>query len=382
MCRVRILWHSNLGAPWTGTGYGQQTALWAPRLASLGHTVIISAFWGLTGTTTEWLGHQVLCGGQHDYGADILPAHCRAVKADLAITLMDAFVLDPAQLTDTDVLHWMPVDCAPLSALNRKYLAASGKPAVAMSHFGGRMLAEAGFAPRAVIPHAVNLEVFKPPEDRAAVRRAYGIDDRFVVGINAANKSRGPDRKGFAEQLLAFSRFRKKHPEALLLIHALSASPAGVDLEPLISDLGIAGDVILTDPYLYLTGKVSPADLARWYGALDVYANCSYGEGFGLGVLEAQACGTPVVITDCSAMSELCGAGWKVSGEPWWHTEHKAWWLRPSPSQITRAFEKAWQGAAARRPQARQFALGYDPGKILAGSWKPLLDSLEHGTSA
>ena len=38
--------------------------------------------------------------------------------------------------------------------------------------------------------------------------------------------------------------------------------------------------------------------MAGWYRSLDVLSACSYGEGFGLPILEAQACGSPAIVTD------------------------------------------------------------------------------------
>ena len=55
---MRILWHSN--APWNGSGYGIETAIFVPRIASLGHEVIISAPYSFGGNVLEWEGFQVL----------------------------------------------------------------------------------------------------------------------------------------------------------------------------------------------------------------------------------------------------------------------------------------------------------------------------------
>ncbi len=96
-------------------------------------------------------------------------------------------------------------------------------------------------------------------------------------------------------------------------MHARAQTQGGTDLATLIAGLGLReGQVRLGDQYLIAAGFAGQGDLASWYGCLDVLSNCSYGEGFGLAALEAQACGTPVVVTDCSAMTELCGSGWLV----------------------------------------------------------------------
>lgn len=36
------------------------------------------------------------------------------------------------------------------------------------------------------------------------------------------------------------------------------------------------------------------------------------GEGFGIPIIEAQAAGCPVIVTDCTAMTELCLSGWLI----------------------------------------------------------------------
>ena len=119
-------------------------------MASLGHEVFISAFWGLTGASTEWNGHLVLPGGQDPYGSDIIVSHARYVKADLVITLMDVWPLDAGQIRSLrvdhgiPVAHWMPVDCDPLGAMDERHLKTTGAIPMAMSRFGQRMLAEAG----------------------------------------------------------------------------------------------------------------------------------------------------------------------------------------------------------------------------------------------
>jgi glycosyltransferase involved in cell wall biosynthesis len=275
----------------------------------------------------------------------------------------------------------MPVDCDTLGAADERMLRASGAVPVAMSRHGERQLAKAGLPPL-YIPHAADLQVFRPPEDRDALREKWSVAGRFVIGINGANKD--SLRKGYAEQFLAFSRFRARHPEALLLVHALPQQPGNqLDLTVLARRLGIEAAVLFSDQYKYVTGLLSPRDLADWYGALDILSACSYAEGFGIPLLEAQACGTPVVTTDASAMTELKGPGWLVSGEPYWNPVHEAWWVKPSVKAIERAYEKAYQHAASKRAAARAFALPYDADAVLLDHFKPALDAIaERGKAA
>lgn len=62
---ARIQWNSTV--PWSCSGYGQQTALWARKLTEMGHEVIISTYWGLSGSPTSWNGITVLPGFGGNY---------------------------------------------------------------------------------------------------------------------------------------------------------------------------------------------------------------------------------------------------------------------------------------------------------------------------
>jgi glycosyltransferase involved in cell wall biosynthesis len=55
-------------------------------------------------------------------------------------------------------------------------------------------------------------------------------------------------------------------------------------------------------------------DLPLWYNAADLFVYPSHFEGFGLPVLEAMACGTPVITSNTSSLPEVAGdAGILVS---------------------------------------------------------------------
>jgi glycosyltransferase involved in cell wall biosynthesis len=372
---MRILWYSN--APWCASGYGTQTAIWCKRLTAAGHDVAAVAFHGLQGAPISWNGISVYPGSSEEVWAlDVLPAYYQHFNADILVTLMDAWVLDPARLQGMRVAHWIPLDAAPLSSMDRRVLAGSGGTPIAMSRFGESVLTSGGFEPF-YVPHGIDTNVYTPlPEDRENIRKQFGFTDRYVIGICAANQD--PVRKGFPEQFAAFSVFRKQHPEALLMVHARTESRQGIELMKLAADLGITDDLRFGDQLMIAAGMISNADMTRFFNSLDVLSNCSYGEGFGLPVLEAQACGVPVVVTDFSSMPELCGSGFKVLGESYWNRGHNSWWMRPAVPQIVEAYEHAYANQTnIVREKAREFALQYDVENVLQKHWLPTLAALE-----
>ena len=139
-------------------------------------------------------------------------------------------------------------------------------------------------------------------------RELMGIgSDRFVVMMNAANKGIVPNRKSFGENLLAFSLFAKNHDDALLYLHTEQfGAMGGIDLVKLVNAVGIPEhQVKFVDQFAY-RNQIPNHILAGLYSMSDVLLAVSMGEGFGIPVIEAQACGTPVIVSDWTAQPELC----------------------------------------------------------------------------
>lgn len=358
------------------TGYGQQTAQACLGMKNLGHEVVISAYYGLNGAPTEWNGIRVLPGvGLADgYGSDIIPLHHKYEKADLIITLCDIWVLRGDAFKDLPIVHWIPIDCRPLGTPDRAQLEQSGAATIAMSRHGEKMLRDAGLQPF-YIPHGIDTSVFAPMINREELRKEIGVDDYFIVGINAANKD--PFRKGMAEQLAAFARFHKRRPDSMLMVHGLTQDQNSVDLAAVIRDLDIVNAVRFVDQYHFYTGQLTQEHLSTWYNVLDVYSMCSYGEGFGLTAVEAMACGTPVVANTGSTMPEVCGVGWLTDSQSFWNPTHRAKWRVPSIQSIYESYESAYANASKLRNTARAFALSYDQNFVMANYWKPTLEKIE-----
>jgi glycosyltransferase involved in cell wall biosynthesis len=192
----------------------------------------------------------------------------------------------------------------------------------------------------------------------------------FIAGIDAANI--GP-RKGWGEQLAAFAAFRRHHPGSLLLIHSAKKHPEGIDLEHLVAALELDGAVLFGSHT-----NMTPAQMLSWYRALDVLMMGTYGEGFGIPILQAHACGIPVIGTDCTAISEkiTAGTGWLVKGQKWWNPHHQAWWTIPNVTGLTTALGKAYRRQHAAPAVIREHALAWDADLVVKKYWVPALEEL------
>lgn len=377
---MRILWSSN--TPLTNSGYGTQTAAFVPRLKALGHDVAVFAFYGCDGSVLEWDGVTIYPKHLDPFGNDIVGGHARHFRADCVLTLIDAWVMAPEKWGGVPWVAWAPVDTDPISAAVTQQLHKCFQP-IAYSRFGEQQMRAVGLDPL-YVPHGIDTAVYRPRPTREAKQALGWPEDRFVVGIVAANKGY-PGRKAWEQQLRAFADFKRQHADSVLYLHTFlgqSHGYDGADIPAMLDFYGLrAGhDVAWCDQYRYVAGMYSTEDMVTLYSGLDVLMNVAYGEGFGLPILEAQACGTPVIIGDWSSMSELLFGGWCVPREAstglWWPLVSE--WRIPHPRAICEALVAAY-GAdrEAIGAKARQGALAYDADRVTREHWAPALARIE-----
>lgn len=382
---MKILIHSN--GPMVPSGYGRQCALLIDQFTSLGHDVAVSAFHGVTGKMIEWHDVPVYPAGHAGWGTDVLIPHAEHFGADLILTLMDTWKLMPIAFELAELgkrggprlACWTPVDCQPLGRADRRVLETSGAIPIAMSQFGLRQMHDAGLTGARYVPHAVDTTIFRPlSDDRWELRATLGMDaDTFVVGICAANND--GIRKGWPEQFRAFAMHRWTYPDSKLWVHTIAQSSAGLPLRSLADDMGIADAVRFTDDYPQVAGLIDETDMALWFNSLNLLSNASFAEGFGLPILEAQACGVPAVATNASAMPELATV--TIGGEEFWNPIHRAWWKRPDVGSLAvhySAFRADWSTGQLEPPETLSEKMArFDVDRVAREHWKPLLDSLE-----
>jgi glycosyltransferase involved in cell wall biosynthesis len=131
------------------------------------------------------------------------------------------------------------------------------------------------------------------PEQVADLRRRLGLDGPYLLGLGTVEP-----RKDLPALVRAFADLAGELPHRLVLA-GLSGWGAG-ELAAAVEASGVADRILLP-------GYVAEADKAALLTGADVFAYPSRYEGFGLPVLEAMACGTPVVTTTGGSLPEVAG---------------------------------------------------------------------------
>jgi len=132
--------------------------------------------------------------------------------------------------------------------------------------------------------------------DLARVRRRYGLPSHFILSVGTLQP-----RKNYERLIQAFGQLREIAEDRSY--HLVIVGDRGWLYEPIfdcVRRLGLEGEVLFP-------GFVADEDLPALYTLADLFAFPSLYEGFGLPVLEAMACGTPVVCSNASSLPEVAG---------------------------------------------------------------------------
>lgn len=396
---LRILFASD--APWSTSGYAVETALTTPRLTLLGHEVALMCTFGLQGATRTWTSDvlgtdgkpitlKVYPGGADAFGNDVIGHAAQDWKADIVITLKDSFVFRPDAFQGLRWCGMVPVDHEPIPPPATQVVHAMYRP-IAYAPNGFRELRKAGFDPL-FCPHGYDPKVYYPVE-KADARKFLGLpDDLFFVGTVAVNRGGIPSRKAWPQNLEAFALFAKDKPEARYFLHTDLAADGfenGVNLGPLVNQLGIGDKVFYCDQTIYRRGGFPLEYMRAYYNAIDVLNAVSLGEGFGIPALEAQACGCPVILSNFAAHRDLCFGGWHVSDGLKFYDAQATWTFIPQPEAVAAALNQAHAAAHDRpafakdaRAKAIAGARDYQIDRVVQEHWKPALEELEQQIAA
>lgn len=132
-------------------------------------------------------------------------------------------------------------------------------------------------------------------EEKTTFRTALTEGRPYILHVGTLQP-----RKNVDILIRAFARLKAQAGIPHLLLLAGARGWMYANLFRMVADLGLQADVRFAD-------YVAPADLPLWYNCADVFAYPSAFEGFGLPVLEAMACGLPVVTSASSSLLEVAG---------------------------------------------------------------------------
>jgi glycosyltransferase involved in cell wall biosynthesis len=395
---VKLLWISN--APWAASGYGSQTRQVVPRIAAAGYEVECVANDGTRGDR-DWNGILVRGSGSDRYSRDSLREDFERSGADWIVSLYDAWVYTDSMRDPFEglphVASWVPVDHFPTPLSLYQWLD-GGHLSIAMSQFGAMCLRDTskGFEmaggvpfPVSYAPHAV--DAVYSPRDRSFRRQINVPDDAYLVGIVAANNgTKIYDRKGFGDMAAGLARFMETRPDVYVYVHTIKDTHDGMGLEILFNFKGVPTDRLRwADQYALKKQAVSDDDMAGIYSAFDVLLATSRGEGFGIPVIEAQACGVPVIVSNWTAQPELVGdvftpanigtlrypSGWVVGVDPDWDPRHGADFAKPRIGSIIGCLGEAYgrRGDVTLRDAALAKAAEYGADRVFDAHWRPIL---------
>ena len=396
---MKFLIHAN--APTIPTGYGVQCRHLADKLTQAGHEVAVSSTYGHQGGIGSWTtphGHDVRLypSGYEINSPDVVVGHAEHwfegdPKSGWIIFLVDIWGMKRPvlmrTLRDFNVISWCPVDHWPVPPHTIEALQGIGAVPLAMCEFGQQQLTRSGLD-AALAPLAVDTDTYRPSYSYRVDGR--DIDSRtlfdlpldaFVVGMVAMNKD-PQDRKGFGEAFQAFAEFWKRHHDAVLFVHTDAAGGAGgLDLRQLAAYAGVPQHaLVFSNQYGYRLG-LPPDMLACAYTAMDVLLAPSRGEGFCVPLIEAQACGTPVIASDFTAQSELIGPGWSIGGQLQFNPTQSAYYQTASIADIIDRLEDAYESLATDpdgwQRRSREFAEQYSVDRVWNDYWMPFLATLE-----
>jgi len=140
-----------------------------------------------------------------------------------------------------------------------------------------------------------SLSAVHDPEILAATRARYGLAPDYLLYVGTLHP-----RKNLVRLIQAFAAVLETAPEGLQLVLAGQKGWLTDDILAQVRKLGLEDRVILT-------GYVPDEDLPALLSGALAFAYPSLYEGFGFPVLEAMACGTPVVCSSVSSLPEVAG---------------------------------------------------------------------------
>lgn len=191
--------------------------------------------------------------------------------------------LYPAVRRDATRYNWQRK--AEIYKKSKFYVAA---PSQWLLNHAERSMLAAGMVEKRVIPHGVNLAIFCPA-DKSDAKHALNIPSDTQMLLFAGNRASANPYKDYATVRQAVERVNLPHQKIIFI----ALGDTGQD-EP------IADNITLR----YVSYQTDPQRIAQYYQAADVFLHAALADNFPNTILEALACGTPVIATGVGGIPE------------------------------------------------------------------------------
>lgn len=320
----KVLWIADGGC---ATGFARVTHAIGERLIEKGHEVHVLAinYKGDPYPTSLNLWPPTLNKREDTYGLTRVIELLDKLRPDVVVMLNDPQILqrylfenphDPMQvLPRFPVITYTPIDGYDIPPMYAPIWMATNP--VAMSKFGQDQIPGSK-----LVYHGVDTEQFWPVSSETPIivngerlttkrqcKEAVGLPkDAFIVG----RVDRNSGRKDYPALWRALQPVMRKYSDVIAYFHCRGKDePSGVNLEAMFSrEPDTMNQFRLPSPDHYTALQGYPQGfLNALVNAFDVFATTSRGEGFGLTIAEALACGVPVIAQNVSAIPEVVGPG-------------------------------------------------------------------------
>ncbi len=203
--------------------------------------------------------------------------------------LVKFFTLGRYQFKSTDYLNW-----------STKFALKRAKKIIAVSNFTKNEILDnykkINSEKISVVHNGYIDSLYKVIDDKEStefVFKKYGINYKFFLYVGRLEK-----KKNIYTLIEAFSIYKENNNSSEKLVLIGSAGHGYDEMKYMIEELGIEEDVIIL-------GWVDEEDLAYIFNKAEVFIFPSLYEGFGIPVIQAMACGAPVLLSDIEVLREV-----------------------------------------------------------------------------
>lgn len=223
------------------------------------------------------------------YGQEVLSSSSNRVDRCLGF-LVKIFTLGRYNFKSTDYLKW-----------STKFALRKARKIITVSNFTKKDILQHYKKVKAdkikVIYNGFPDNFYRPIKDDFAldgVLKKYGIPDKFLLYVGRMER-----KKNIYNLIEGFAIFKENNKESQEKLILIGSAGFGYDeMRYMIEELSLENDVIIL-------GWVEELDLPFIFNKAQIFVFPSLYEGFGIPVLQAMACGTPVLLSDIEVLQEV-----------------------------------------------------------------------------